>query len=56
VKTVLAYKRDLYQTDVICLGFTGSVGTVEVDEEMRGWSELVERLPSLLPGTPPMSD
>ena len=56
VKTVLAYKRDLYTTDLICLGFTSPDGTIEVDEEMQGWSQLVERLPSLLPGTPPMSD
>ncbi len=56
VKTVLAYKRDLYATDLICLGFTSPAGTIEVDEEMQGWSQLVERLPSLLPGTPRMSD
>jgi hypothetical protein len=56
VRTVLAYKRDLYATDLICLGFTSPVGTIEVDEEMQGWQQLVERLPSLLPGTPPLSD
>jgi len=56
VNTVLAYKRDFYVTDLICLGFTSPAGTIEVDEEMQGWSQLVERLPSLLPGTPPMSD
>jgi hypothetical protein len=56
VKTVLAYKRDLCATDLICLGFTSPDGTIEVDEEMQGWSQLVERLPSLLPGTPPLSD
>jgi hypothetical protein len=56
VRTVLAYKPDLYTTDLICLGFTALDGTIEVDEEMQGWSQLVERLPSLLPGTPPLSD
>jgi len=56
VKTVLAYKRDLYATDLICLGFTSPDGTIEVDEEMPGWPQLVERLPTVLPGTPPMSD
>jgi hypothetical protein len=56
VKTVLAYKRDIYVTDLICLGFTSPDGTIEVDEEMQGWSQLVEKLPNLLPGTPPMSD
>jgi hypothetical protein len=56
VKTVLAYKRDLYATDPICLGFISPDGTIEVDEEMQGWSQLVEKLHSLLPGTPPASD
>ncbi len=56
VKTVLAYKRALYATDLICLGFTSPAGTIEVDEEMQGWSQLVERLPGLLPGTPPLSE
>ena len=56
VKSVLAYKRDLYATDLICLGFISPDGTIEVDEEMQGWAQLVERLPSLLPGTPPLSD
>jgi hypothetical protein len=56
VKTVLAYKRDLYVTDIICLGFTSPDGTIEVDEEMQGWSQLVEKLPNLLSGTPPLSD
>ena len=56
VKTVLAYKRDLYATDLICLVFTSPDGTIEVNEEMQGWSQLVERLPSLSPGTPPLSE
>jgi hypothetical protein len=56
VKTVLAYKRDAYATDLICLGFTSSDSTIEVDEEMQGWSQMVERLPSLLPDTPPLPD
>jgi hypothetical protein len=56
VKTVLAYKRDCYGADLICLGFTLPAGAIEVDEEMQGWPQLVERLPSLLPGIPPLSD
>jgi len=56
VRTVLAYKRDLYATDLICIGFTSPEGTIEVDEEMQGWSQFVEWLPRLLPGTPPLSD
>jgi hypothetical protein len=56
VKTILAYKRDVYAYDLICVGFITSDGTIEVNEEMQGWSQLVERLPSVLPGTPPFSD
>jgi len=56
VNAVLAYKRDLYLTDLICLAFATHDSTIEVDEEMQGWSQLVEELPRLLPGTPPLSD
>ncbi len=56
VKTVVAYKRDVYATDLICVGFTTSDGTVEINEEMQGWSQLIEKLPTLLPGTPPLVD
>jgi hypothetical protein len=56
VKIVLAYKRDCWGADLICLGFTIPAGAIGVDEEMQGWSQLVERLPSLLPGIPPLSD
>jgi hypothetical protein len=56
VNSVLAYKRDLYTVDLICLGFGTPEGAIEVHEEMEGWSHLVEQLPSLLPGTPPLSD
>lgn len=50
VTTVLACKRDVYAFDLICLAFSFSAGTIEVDEQMEGWSQLVEALPSHLPG------
>jgi len=56
VNTLLAYKRDLYAMDLICLGFVMKEGTIEVHEDMKGWSQLVGQLPSLLPGVPPFSD
>ena len=56
VSAVLAYKRDLYSVDLICLGFVTPEGTIEVDEEMQGWSQMLEELPSRLPGVPPVSD
>ena len=56
VQSVLAYKRDLITTDLVCLGFVTTSGTVEVTEEMRGWSELVERLPGSLVGIRPFRE
>lgn len=56
ITTVLAYKRDLFAFDLICLAFSTPEGTVKIDEQMQGWSELVEELPSRLPGTPTVSD
>jgi hypothetical protein len=49
VRAVLAYKCDLYATARIGLGFTSHDGTIEVDEEMPGWSQLVEKRAFLLP-------
>jgi hypothetical protein len=56
VLTVLAYKRDIFAYDLICLLFRSSEKAVEVHEEMDGWSHLIERLPVVLPGTPPLAD
>ena len=56
VNAVVAYKRDLFAFDLICLGFVTANGTIEVHEQMHGWSELVEQLPSYLPGVPPLSE
>jgi hypothetical protein len=56
VNAVIAYKRDLYTVDVICLGFVTANVTFEVHEEMQGWSQLIEQLPSRLPGVPPFAN
>lgn len=40
----------------MCLGFETPEGTVEVHEDMQGWSQLVEELPSRLLGVPQLSD
>lgn len=55
VHTVIAYKRDIYSYDLICLALGNDKESIEVNEEMQGWSELVERLPAFLPGTRPLS-
>ncbi|HCN29942.1 MAG TPA: hypothetical protein DIT64_14610 [Verrucomicrobiales bacterium] len=46
-----AYKRDLWSTDQICIAFTMDNETfIEIHEEMRGFCDLCERLPAVLPG------
>ena len=56
VNGILAYKRDVFAFDLICLGFVTANETVEGHEQMQGWSQLVEQLPSWLPGVPPLSE
>jgi hypothetical protein len=55
VHTVVAYKRDVYAYDLICVALGNDKAAIEVNEQMEGWPELVERLPAFLPGTPPLS-
>ncbi len=54
---LLAYKRDLWAVDLICI----EVGTChgfafEIDEEMDGWEFVVNHLPEYLPGCPAYAD
>jgi hypothetical protein len=57
VHSVVAFKRDLYIVDLMCLAFnSGSAGALEVHEEMRGWQDLVDALPDHLPGSTPFPD
>ena len=52
VEEVHAYKRDLFTTDLICLAFkrSGREEYYEIHEEMAGYHDLLEVLPSRLPG------
>jgi hypothetical protein len=46
-----AYKREILSTDQVCIAFTIVDETfIEIHEEMRGFSELCDRLPIALPG------
>jgi hypothetical protein len=56
VNGIVAFKRDLYSVDLICMGFTTAEGSVEVNEEMEGWEALTDALPLYLPGTPSPAD
>ena len=45
------FKRDLFAVDRICLEIELKNGeSIEVDEEMKGWDSLVQKLPEYLPG------
>lgn len=50
VNGVVAYKRDCFAVDLMCVGFTTADGAVEANEQMDGWEALIGQLPSLLPG------
>src|SRR6185436_10930909 len=50
ISTAIAYKRDCWAVDLICLAIGGPDKAVEVTEEMKGWEELLDRAPSYLPG------
>ena len=57
VSSMVAYKRDLYTTDMICLLCTFSDGLqFEFNEEMPCWQSLVDALPQHLSGCPPFSE
>jgi hypothetical protein len=51
VNGVVAYKRDCFALDLICMGFTTGDGAVELNEGMDGWEALIDAVPSLLPGS-----
>jgi hypothetical protein len=56
INGVVAFKRDLLTTDLICLRFTNGEWNVEINEEMSGWTALIDALPTYLPGTLAPSD
>jgi hypothetical protein len=50
VTRAVAFKRDQYVVDRICLAFELSHSTLEVNEDMLGWEQLVNELPDRLAG------
>jgi hypothetical protein len=49
---VVAFKRDMFTVDCICLQFATADGTAtEVNEEMAGWEALTAAIPEHLPGS-----
>jgi hypothetical protein len=57
VDSAIAFKRDEFVVDCICLLFAREDGTgVEADEEMEGWREFTEVLPTYLLGCRPWEE
>lgn len=52
VRRVMAFKRD-ETTDLICLMLSDGEISLEVNEEMSGWEELIREIPIRLPGALP---
>lgn len=50
IDKVVAYKRDCYGFDLMCLAIGGAENAIEITEEMQGWDELLNRAPDFLPG------
>jgi hypothetical protein len=56
VRRATAFKRDLLTTDLVCISLDLSSRTVEFNEEMTGWTSVVEALHHVLPGAHPYSE
>ena len=52
INGAVAYKRDCFAYDLLCVGFSTPDGSFETNEQMEGWETLIEMLPTYLPGTP----
>jgi hypothetical protein len=48
----VAYKRDCFTVDILCVGIATNEVFFETNEEMEGWDTMIESLPNYLPGTP----
>ncbi len=56
ITRVVAYKRDLLSCDLICLAFEAGEVTLDADEEMEGWADLLEALPTHFKGIRPQQE
>ena len=52
IARVVAFKRDIYAYDLLCMAFEVDGLSFEFDEEMEGWKSMIDSLPGYLPGFP----
>ena len=50
IEKVIAYKRDCYSFDLMCLAIVVAENALEITEEIEGWDDLLDRAPGFLPG------
>jgi hypothetical protein len=50
VVEVVAYKRDCFSVDQMCVALVGHEDVLEVSEGMNGWNELLDSFAEYLPG------
>jgi hypothetical protein len=57
VTRIVAFKRDVYSHDLLCILIElEGANTIEVNESMPGWTEMIEQLPIYLPEASPWRD
>jgi hypothetical protein len=57
ITRIVAFKRDVYSHDVICLLIeTNQTNVLELNENMPGWTELVKELEIRLPSAKPHAE
>jgi hypothetical protein len=55
ITTVLAYKRDCFAIDLVCLAIADSVTVLEINEQDAGWEEFIRAVENNLPGSVPLA-
>jgi len=56
IKTLIAYRRDVYAHDMICMALETTSGAVlELHEQLDGWSQFCEQMQNYLPAAAPNS-
>src|SRR5580658_887801 len=54
ITRIVAFKRDTYGSDLMCLLVEQDSGTIlEVNEEIPGWADLINEIPRQLPTAKP---
>jgi hypothetical protein len=56
VTTAIAYKRDCFSVDLICMAIANELTAIEVNEEDAGWEAFIRAVETKLPGSVPIGD